>query len=385
MYNIIFTRPSYKPRIGGVTAYLRQLLINIDTKLFNVIDREKYLINSRRPKTPTTFDNISIKLRVLIYFFTFPYKLVSKNIDIVHANPSLEYKALIRDAFFIILAKIFKKNLIIFVHGWGENTEKTIFGSAPLRSIFKKIINLADTTFVLADEFRTKLRSLGINRPIVVESTMVDDSLLRDFVPNNRLRRSEHRGRIRILFLARITKAKGIYRTVDTYNLLRKRYDQLELVIAGDGPDLASVKNYVQTLQIPDVEFLGFVSGEKKRWTFERSDIYLFPTSHGEGMPISVLEAMAFGLPVITRPVGGIRDFFANGRHGFITESKSVDVFANLVSKLITDVHLYNQICLYNYSFAREYFMGSKVAYRVQAVYSELLEGNADIKDWYHR
>ena len=92
---------------------------------------------------------------------------------------------------------------------------------------------------------------------------------------------------------------------------------------------------------------------------------------------------MAFGLPVITRPVGGIKDFFINGVHGFIAESKSVDVFVELVKQLITDVELFNKISLHNYSFAKEYFIGSKVALRVQAVYSELLKGNDCNKDWY--
>jgi glycosyltransferase involved in cell wall biosynthesis len=147
---------------------------------------------------------------------------------------------------------------------------------------------------------------------------------------------------------------------------------------------LASVKDYVADLEIPNVEFLGFVTGEKKKEAFERADIFVLPTSHGEGMPISLLEAMAFGLPIITRPVGGISDFFVNGRHGFISDSLSAEDFAELVSRLITDVDLYNLIRSYNYYFAREYFTGSKVASRIQAVYCELLDGGARIKDWYH-
>lgn len=49
-------------------------------------------------------------------------------------------------------------------------------------------------------------------------------------------------------------------------------------------------------------------------------DIFFFPF-YGEGMPISVLEAMAFSMPVITRNVGGIKDFFINGEMGFCTDS----------------------------------------------------------------
>ncbi len=68
------------------------------------------------------------------------------------------------------------------------------------------------------------------------------------------------------------------------------------------------------------MRFLGHVSGAAKTQAFRAADIYLF-TSLAEGMPNSVLEAMAFGLPIVTRPVGGIRDFFEDGRMGYATDS----------------------------------------------------------------
>lgn len=73
---------------------------------------------------------------------------------------------------------------------------------------------------------------------------------------------------------------------------------------------------------------------KKKIETFISHDIYCFPT-YGEGMPVSLLEAMAFGFPVVTRPVGGIKDFFENGKHGFLTNSKDPEIFAELIEKFL--------------------------------------------------
>lgn len=90
-------------------------------------------------------------------------------------------------------------------------------------------------------------------------------------------------------------------------------------------------------------------------------------------MPSSVLEAMAFGLPVITRPVGGLKDFFEDGKMGFITESKAPEAFADLMEKLITDCDDRKKIARYNQRYAREHFMASKVAKRIENIYREIL------------
>ena len=89
-------------------------------------------------------------------------------------------------------------------------------------------------------------------------------------------------------------------------------------------------------------------------------------------MPNSVLEAMAFGLPIITRPVGGIADFFENSHHGFITKSRDPSVFANYIEKLISNKVLYKKSSLYNYKYAQENFLASKVAKVLEKIYREV-------------
>ena len=111
---------------------------------------------------------------------------------------------------------------------------------------------------------------------------------------------------------------------------------------------------------------------EEKRKVFDASDVYLFP-SHEEGMPISVLEAMAFGLPIVTRPVGALKDFFEDGKHGFITESRSPEILASLLEKLISNKKLRHDISNYNFHYARTRFLASKVSKRLENIYSSLL------------
>ena len=376
MYNIIFTRPQYKIRMGGVTTYIRQLLSELNKDIFNVVDRKidinEYSLDDELTST-TTFTNIIIKIRLALYLLSFPYKLRRYKVDIVHANPSFGFIPLIRDGVFILISSFFHKKIFVFIHGWNKKSVHTIMYNKILLYIFKEIFNRADVFVVLSNEFRNDLIKMGIKRKILVEITMVSDDLVAGFDIRDKLATKLDKKTIRILFLARVLKGKGIYEAVDSLHLLRNKHENIELIIAGEGEDLQQLKKYVQVNNISNIKFIGYVKGEKKRKAFITSDIYILP-SYTEGMPGSVLEAMAFGLPVVTRNVGGLKDFFENGKHGFITESKSPEDFAFLLKKLISDKNLRHKISIYNYEYAERRFLSSVVSKRIEAIYLSLMQ-----------
>ena len=88
-------------------------------------------------------------------------------------------------------------------------------------------------------------------------------------------------------------------------------------MISGTGSELT--KEYVNTKGYHFVEFTGQISGSRLIKTFSESCYYILPTTHGEGMPTSLIEAMAFGNIIISRPVGGIKDFLKK-KMGAITK-----------------------------------------------------------------
>jgi len=165
---------------------------------------------------------------------------------------------------------------------------------------------------------------------------------------------------------------KGFYEAIDAFAMLRSTHDYAKLTVAGNGGELSNARAYVISRGIDGVEFTGYLRGEAKNKVFSRADVYLFPT-YGEGMPISVLEAMAYGLPVITRPVGGIKDFFENGKMGFIPESKSPKDFARIMENLAFDHELRSRIRAYNIAYAKEHFPAPKVAARLEQIYRKVL------------
>ena len=357
---ILIAHPDFNDP-GGVSNFFAIL----DEKFTS---RPAHFVIGKRIAEKTFFESLSRLIRDYIQFV----KLLKKeNYELVHINPSLNFKGLTRDGVFIFLAKFFKCKVLVFFHGWEKDFEKRLNGIRyrfVLRA-YKKV----DAFVVLSSESKKILRQWGFAQPIYVETTAVDEGMLKGLdilqIIEKRINADKHR----VLFLARIIKEKGIYETIDAFRILKRKYLPCELLIAGDGIDLENAKDYVQQYDISNVIFTGYVTAETKTKAFLNSSVYCFPT-YEEGMPISMLEAMAFGLPVVTRAVGGVTDFFEDGQHGFITKSMDPAVFADYIERLFLDKELYERISMHNYYYARERFLASKVAMNLEKIYRDVLE-----------
>lgn len=346
---------------GGVASYYRSLLkyYDKDTNLFTVGARD--------------YNNSFVKdlVRMMKDYFNFAKRLKNSEYDVVHLNPSLGSKAILRDSIFLLLAKIIKQHkVLVFIHGWDVDCEKTIRKN--YLPIFRGVYFRADAFIVLSQEFKQKLIEMGCHKPIFIESTTVDDEI---FSMSDSDRITRNNNAFSILYLSRVEKDKGIYEALDAYHLLKVRCPKARMTVAGDGSELGRVRQYAATEGMTDIEFTGYIRGDDKHKAFTSADVYIFPTTYGEGMPTTVLEAMAYGLPVITRAVGGLSDFFEDGKMGFITESRDPAVFADLLERLSAKPQSCYEIGRYNQSYANVHFAASNVARRIQNIYRALIYG----------
>ncbi|MFK7779184.1 MAG: glycosyltransferase family 4 protein, partial [Gimesia sp.] len=95
-----------------------------------------------------------------------------------------------------------------------------------------------------------------------------------------------------------------------------------------------------------------------------------------EGLPNTVLEAMAFGMPVITRPVGGLADIFEDGNMGALVQGKSAEEIASCLEQMIHEPEKMAEIGRYNATYAKEHFMASVVAGKLVDIYDSILAEN---------
>ncbi len=287
----------------------------------------------------------------------FIFRLLSFRPDVVLLNPSLGKSALKRDFIFLSIANKMGFKIVILIHGFDWDYAKTVD-----KHWVSTNLNNASLILVLANAIKETLYGWGVSVPIALTTTKVNDKILDGYLPS--LNRT---GKVfNILFLSRIEKTKGIFIAIDSYNILKRQYHNLRLTIAGDGNDLENAKEYVKKNNIRDVIFTGRLDGKAVAEAYINADIYSFPSYYGEGMPTSVLEAMAFGLPVFTRNVGGLVDFFENGKMGYISDSLDASDFAKAMVPYIEDAELTRKVSIYNAEYAKSHFMASHVAKNIE-------------------
>jgi glycosyltransferase involved in cell wall biosynthesis len=345
---------------GGVAHYFKIL-----SKYFRV-DAEFFIVGARGRKAIFVVQ----VFRLLSDYGRFIVRLVRNDYAVVHLNPSLDLKAFLRDALFLFLAKAFGRRTVVLIHGWSVAFEEKLRGA--LSPVLKRIYFRSDAIIVLGREFSEKLVALGYARRLYKLFPPVDDNLIQG-IDEAAIARKYRAGKpARILFLARIEKVKGIYVTLEAMRLVQQECPDAQLLIAGSGSEMKAVMAEIERAGIRNCECVGYLTGEAKIEALWSADIYILPTTEDEGMPTSLLEAMAFGLPVLTRPVGGIKDFFQNEEMGFLTESTDAADYAAFIKTLLRDWERMREIGIRNHKYAVQHFLASDLARKMEAIYEEV-------------
>ena len=145
----------------------------------------------------------------------------------------------------------------------------------------------------------------------------------------------------RILFLGVLIRRKGVEDLLRAFAIAKLK--KWRLVLAGSGPEEESLKKLAQELGIADrTDFPGWIDGERKRELLEFSQILALP-SYNEGLPIAILEAMSFGLPVISTTVGDIPACIRNGENGILVSPGDTDALARALSVLTSDEKMWRK------------------------------------------
>ncbi|KGK91278.1 hypothetical protein DP73_04780 [Desulfosporosinus sp. HMP52] len=144
-------------------------------------------------------------------------------------------------------------------------------------------------------------------------------------------------------------------------------------LICGRGKLQAYLKNLVRSLGVEKkVRFLGFRNDVAE--IYSASDIFVFPSYH-EGLPVSVMEAMSAGLPVICSNIRGNTDLIENGQGGFLLNPKDVNGFAKFIKKVAEDRKLRLFMGQKNIETVKTFDV-SKVKVKMKELYSEVILGD---------
>lgn len=150
-------------------------------------------------------------------------------------------------------------------------------------------------------------------------------------------------GEVRLLFVGRLSPEKGLDELFQALAPLAKggalggETGAWKLDLVGEGPERARLEGVARALGIAgQVQWRGWVKKSEVAGVYQNVDLFVFP-SRGEGMPNSVLEAMASGLPVIGCRVRGVEDVVVDGETGALVRSGDIEGLSAALRRAITD------------------------------------------------
>ncbi len=320
------------PPIHGASLRNKEL---VESKKINNIFNIK-TIPLRFTKNIENLSKFSVLkiLKSFMLIFKIKKELIFFRPDIVFSSFSPNNFAFVRDFIYSIIIKIFCKNRVFIIR---ERIKKGKFKNKLLGFAFKnsKII-------VLSDFIKKELDKIKDNLNI---SVIYDG--IKTIVSENKLNTKKTDIPV-ILFLSNLIVNKGGGIFLESLKILKERGINFKAVITGAPVEITEQELYdkIEKLGLTDnVEYSGFVKGDKRFKIYLNSDIFVLPTLR-ETFPGVILEAMQSGLPVIGTIEGGIPEIIADGNTGFLVPKNDSLKIADKLEYLIKNPEIAREMGL---------------------------------------
>ena len=313
--NILMLGPNLEQN-GGI-ATLEKLII-------------KYSLPHIKIQHITTHDEGSIAYRVIVFakaLATFLWKLSSQKIDVVHIHIS-DGGSTFRKAICCVVAFIFDKPVLMHTNGAEFHLR---YPKLPQRvqQVLNKMFQRCQGFIVLSESWQDYyVLNLGLNPKQVI--ILPNPSELATELPDRK-----NRTQISFVCCGRVGQRKGTFDLIKTFaNLSAHQRKCTRLILAGDG-EIEKAQQLAASFNVADkVTFLGWINSEKRDEVLSQADVFILP-SYNEGLPLAILEAMGWGLPVISTPVGGISELVISNQNGLLVTPGNIQQLSEAMELLI--------------------------------------------------
>ena len=313
---IVMVGPSLNAK-GGissvVTHYLHSRLIR-DYRLYYVASH----------KDGNVFSKLMMAWRAYMVFL---YRLWTARPHIVHIHGASR-ASFYRKSIFILMARLFNRKILYHHHGG----EFMLFfheeGNPFKRWVIRWLLRRTDRIITLSQGWKERFLSIDDTLDITVLPNPV---AIPSLVPVG-----SHSHRVRMLYLGKLSKEKGVDDLVSAAIRLKREIDAFDVVFYGNGDRAPFVRRCRDEGMESHISFHGWIDGVQKSDAFLHADIFVLP-SYNESMPMGILEAMAYELPVVATSVGGIPDMVEDGVSGFLVAPGDIEALADRLARLISD------------------------------------------------
>lgn len=300
-------------------------------------------------------------IKGLFGYFNFAKVLIVNKPEIIHIHSSFG-PSFYRKIPFIYMASLAKKPIINHVHGADFETF-FINANERKKKLIKKVYNKCSTLVALSEEWKENLNLIVPEEKIKI---IENYSILKEDAMNDRLIRNCNK---KILFLGEIGKRKGCYDIPSIVQKVNGIFPDVEFVLAGSG----EVENVRKILREKDLDknvvFPGWVRADDKDKLLRECDIFFLP-SYNEGMPMSILDAMGYGLPIVSTNVGGITKIVLNGKNGYTCFPGDINGFAEKLVELLGDEQMKKNFGLNSFKLVKNNYSLENHIKKIKQIYN---------------
>lgn len=381
---------TFPPQINGVSnsVYKSALALskqNHDVCLFTVRRRSKQ--SKENFCTDINHEKLHINILPSMPFWgyageriTLPLgftanKIKKFNPDIIHSHTpfGVGWEA-------IISAKLLKIPVVGTHHTFYDHYLKYLHIDLPL---FKKFswrytiayYNRCDLILSPSNSLAQSLKHHGLKKPVETLSNFIDTNFFvpaADAAAKKKLKNKLGVSDKSLIYVGRLSYEKSIDQIMRALVIISRKNPSTKLIIAGDGPARQMLEKLAHTLKIEkNVCFLGFICGQNLLETLQTSDIFI-TSSKSENMPLSILEAMSVGLPIIGANALGIPEIIKNNYNGFLVPPDKPEIMAQKISELINNDSLIKKFSAASRALALEYSQ-DKIVKSLENIYNKLI------------
>lgn len=343
--NILLVGPEYKKPKGGIAQVLNSCSLYVYKEVKHITSNGGNSICSKLFTFGKGLFSCVLKL------------LFDRTITIVHIHTASnnDFK---RNSYFIRIAKLFNKKVVLHIHGGGFKD----YYSHNKKFVRQQLDNV-DAIIALSEYWqRFFSEDLGYENVFVVHNIIP---------PPNYIPQDKEEKVFDLLYLGHIYEKKGIFDLVDLIKEHRNEYvGRLRLHIGGGLFEIEKLLKILETEKLDDViTYEGWVSGKKKENLLNMADAYILP-SYAEGVPISILEAMSYHLPIISTMVGGIPSI-VNDNNGILIVPGNKSQMKKAIDKLMSSASLKRKMGEASYKMSLSYQPHSVIR-ELECVYNKI-------------
>ncbi len=263
-----------------------------------------------------------------------------------------------RKSVFALTAFLFRVPYVLHIHG-GKFIEFFNNECGPARRrIIRELLNRAGSVIALSDGWAAQLRTVVPTARIETVHNSVP-------VPTQQAKCDQNDGNKEILFLGKIGSEKGAFDLIRAFAVIGQ---DAQLVFGGNG-EVDSASKLARQLGVSDrVHFAGWISGAEKEARLAAATVFALP-SYNEGLPMSVLEAMAWGIPVVVTPVGGIPELVRQAKEGLIVQPGDIDGLASALRTLLDNPRLRTRLGANGRSRVQQLFSDAVVFPKLEVIW----------------